>query len=95
MKPKKKPRVEIHYCPKCRWLMRASWLAQELLSTFSEEIGEVAIVPAESGTFIVIVNGKKIWDRKPDDGFPQAKELKQRVRNVIAPEMDLGHSDRS
>ncbi|HXS29597.1 MAG TPA: Rdx family protein, partial [Steroidobacteraceae bacterium] len=26
--------VEIHYCVQCRWLLRASWMAQELLSTF-------------------------------------------------------------
>ena len=40
-----KPRVEIRYCVKCRWMLRAAWLAQELLSTFEEEIGGVALVP--------------------------------------------------
>ncbi len=74
--------------------MRAGWLAQELLSTFESEVGEVAITPAESGVFQVVVEGKTIWDRKIDNGFPQAKELKRRVRDVISPEKDLGHSDR-
>ena len=88
-----RPRVEILYCFKCKWLLRAAWLAQELLSTFEAEIGEVAIAPADSGVFQVIVAGQTVWDRKVDGGFPQTKELKQRVRDVIAPEKSLGHSD--
>ena len=87
-----KPRIEILYCPKCRWLPRASWLSQELLWTFEADVGEVALIPAESGTFKVIAEGQTVWDRKVDNGFPQAKELKQRVRDVIVPEKDLGHA---
>ncbi len=88
------PRIQIRYCTKCKWLLRAGWLAQELLSTFESDIGEVAISPAESGVFQVIAAGQTVWDRKVDGGFPQAKELKRRVRDVISPEKDLGHSDR-
>ena len=87
-----KPRIEISYCPKCRWLPRASWLSQELLWTFDQEVGEVALIPAGSGVFIVKAAGVVVWDRTVDNGFPQAKELKQRVRDVISPEKDLGHS---
>ena len=89
-----KPKIQILYCTKCRWMLRASWLAQELLSTFEQEIGEVALCPAGSGVFQVITDGTVVWDRKIDDGFPSAKELKRRVRDVIAPEKGLGHSDR-
>jgi selenoprotein W-related protein len=39
------PRLEIEYCRQCRWLLRAAWLAQELVSTFDKELGEVALVP--------------------------------------------------
>ena len=88
------PRVEIRYCVKCRWLLRAAWLSQELLSTFESDIGEVALVPGDSGEFRVIASEQVVWDRKVDGGFPQPKELKQRVRDVIAPQRDLGHSDR-
>ena len=89
------PRIEIRYCVKCRWLLRAAWLSQELLSTFESDIGEVALVPGESGEFRVVANEQVVWDRKVDGGFPQPKELKQRVRDVIAPQKDLGHSDRT
>jgi hypothetical protein len=44
-----KPRLAITYCRQCRWLLRASWMAQEMLTTFSEELGEVALIPGTGG----------------------------------------------
>ena len=75
-------------------MLRAAWLGQELLSTFEHSIGEVALVPGESGQFQVFANEKIVWDRKTDGGFPEAKVLKQKVRDVIDPQRDLGHSDK-
>ncbi len=89
----KTPRIEIEYCPRCRWLLRAAWLAQELLTTFQDEIGEVALSPGPSGVFTVRVDDKTIWSRQETGRFPEAKELKQLVRDRIAPEKNLGHSD--
>ncbi|MCE2595408.1 SelT/SelW/SelH family protein [Motilimonas cestriensis] len=89
-----KPRVVIRYCTLCRWLLRASWMSQELLSTFADDLGEVALAPAEKGEFKIYVNEQLIWCRVRDEGFPEAKILKQRVRDVLFPERDLGHSDR-
>lgn len=37
---------------------------------------------------------KVLWDRKVDGGFPETKELKRRVRDVIEPGRNLGHVDR-
>jgi selenoprotein W-related protein len=93
------PRITISYCTQCQWLLRAAWLAQELLSTFGAELGEVALVPGTGGIFAIHCRpvGAEpvlIWERKRDNGFPEAKVLKQRVRDMIAPERDLGHSDR-
>ena len=41
------------------------------------------------------MDGKKIWDRRDIEttGFPEAKVLKQLVRDEISPDMSLGHSD--
>lgn len=89
-----KPRVEITYCPRCRWLLRAAWMAQELLVTFERELGEVALRPGGEGVYEVRVDGEIIWSRADDGGFPEPKQLKQRVRDRIAPERGLGHSDR-
>ncbi|MFZ0255684.1 MAG: SelT/SelW/SelH family protein [Gammaproteobacteria bacterium] len=88
------PRVEIRYCTQCRWLLRAAWMAQELLTTFEAELGEVALAPGTGGIFEVRVDGDLIWSRKTEERFPESKELKQRVRDRIAPEKPLGHSDK-
>jgi len=90
-----KPRVEIAYCTQCRWLLRAAWLAQELLTTFEEELGEVALRPGTGGVFEVRVQGELVWSRKVEGRFPEAKELKQRVRDRVAPQRHLGHADRT
>lgn len=69
-------------------------MAQELLETFSESVESVAIHPAETGTFRILVGDVVVWDRREENGFPQPKELKQRIRDIIAPDKDLGHIDR-
>jgi selenoprotein W-related protein len=90
----KKPGVVIIYCRQCNWLLRAAWMAQELLSTFSEELGEVTLRSATGGAFAIEVDGALIWERKRDGGFPDVKTLKQRVRDRIDPARNLGHIDR-
>ena len=75
--------------------MRAAWLAQELLSTFADDLGRVALEPATGGAFRITCDGVQIWERKLDGGFPEAKVLKQRVRDRIDPQRDLGHNDRT
>ncbi|MFE7744523.1 SelT/SelW/SelH family protein [Nocardia sp. NPDC057455] len=87
-------RVAIEYCTQCRWLLRASWMAQELLSTFATDLDEVALLPGSGGVFRITVDGEQIWERKTDGGFPDIAVLKQRVRDRVAPERDLGHVDR-
>jgi len=78
----------------CRWFLRAGWYAQELLSTFGQDLGEVALVHGSGGVFQVHVDDTLIWDRAVQGGSPEAKELKQLVRDHIDPERNLGHSDR-
>jgi selenoprotein W-related protein len=89
----RQPRVEIEYCTQCRWLLRAAWTAQELLTTFDQELGEVALVPGTGGVFLIRLDGAIVWNRGRD-GFPDIAELKQRIRDHVAPDRDLGHSDR-
>ena len=61
-----------------------SKFAQELLSTFSTSLGEVALQPSTGGTFVVhlytrsdsgkdaatLVQKHLLWDRKAEGGFP-------------------------
>lgn len=70
-------------------------MAQELLTTFAEELSEVALRPGASGQFDIQLNELNIWCRKEDGGFPELKTIKQRIRDHIAPEKSLGHSDKN
>ncbi len=94
MTTQKRHKVEIHYCTQCGWLLRSAWMAQELLSTFEQEISEMVLVPKTGGLFEIYVDGNIIWSRKERGRFPEITELKQIVRDRIAPERDLGHIDR-
>ncbi|ARP94392.1 SelT/SelW/SelH family protein [Bordetella genomosp. 13] len=91
--PATRPRIAIQYCTQCQWLLRAAWMAQELLSTFSTDLGEVALLPGTGGVFRIHYEDQLLWDRQTDGGFPDAKTLKQRVRDRMDPGRDLGHID--
>lgn len=86
--------IEISYCTQCRWMLRAAWLAQELLTTFEEDLTSVALKPGTGGVFDIELDGKLIYSRKNSGRFPEAKEVKQLIRDCIDPSRDLGHSDR-
>ena len=90
-----KPTVTIEYCPKCGWLMRAAYMAQELLTTFIEDIKSVTLVPSEvGGRYTISVNEEIVFDRKISGHFLEIKEIKQAVRDKVHPGKDLGHSDK-
>ncbi|MBX6390494.1 MAG: SelT/SelW/SelH family protein [Frankia sp.] len=85
--------MEIEYCTRCRWLARAAWLAQELLSTFEGDVRSVALVPGTGGVFRVRVDDAVVWDRR-EHGFPEPTAVKRVVRDHVAPGRPLGHVDR-
>ena len=90
-----KPSIRIEYCPKCGWLLRASYMAQELLTTFVDDLYAVSLQPSEvSGRYTIYLDQEVIFDRKRMERFPEIKELKQLVRNKVNPEKSLGHSDK-
>ena len=90
-----KPTITIEYCPKCNWLLRAAYMAQELLTTFADELYGVTLKPSETGGhYSIRVGGEIIFDRKEWGGFPEIKEIKQLVRDKVSPEKSLGHSDK-
>jgi selenoprotein W-related protein len=86
-------KVTITYCTQCRWLLRAAWLAQELLTTFETELAGVTLAPGSGGVVEVRVGDDVLWSRKDAGRFPEAAELKRLVRDRVAPGKSLGHSD--
>jgi selenoprotein W-related protein len=93
------PRIAITYCTQCRWLLRAAWVQQELLTTFGTRLGEVALIPGTGGVFrvVVVAGGTEhvVWDRSAEGAFPEIPQLKARIRDVVDPAMSLGHTDRA
>ena len=91
-----KPEVVITYCTGCNWLLRAGWMAQELLQTFAEDLGGVTLRPdMTGGVFDISIEDESIWERKRDGGLPDAARLKALIRDRLDPERDLGHIDRT
>jgi len=91
--PSSKPEIVVSYCVKCKWQLRAAWMAQEILSTFEQDLGSVALRPSlEGGTYLIATSdgSKVIWDRKVEKRFPEAKEMKRRIRDLILPDKELG-----
>ena len=86
-------KIQIHYCPRCKWLMRAAWYAQELLSTFHSDLAGVELTPSrDGGVFQISLNGVVIMDRRAE-GFLTARAVKQKIRDAIDPGRGLGHID--
>ena len=90
-----KPTITIEYCPQCGWMLRAAYMAQELLTTFTNDIHAVSLQPATlAGTYLISIEGELLFDRRREGRFPEIKELKQLVRDKVNPQKSLGHSDR-
>lgn len=90
-----KPTITIEYCPKCHWLLRAAYMAQELLTTFDGELQSVTLEPSETnGKYAISIDGTAIFDRKTNGGFEDIKTIKQMVRDIVSPQKNLGHSDK-
>ena len=68
-------------------------MAQEILMTLGDEIGELALIPGMGGVFVIKLDGEIIFSRDKERRFPESKEIKQLIRVQIAPEKSLGHSD--
>ena len=90
-----KPTITIEYCPKCGWLLRAAYMAQEFLTTFLEDVESVTLKPSEtSGRYTISVGDEIVYDRKRHGGFPEIKEIKQLIRDKVNPSKSLGHADK-
>lgn len=90
-----KPTIAIEYCPKCGWMLRAAYMAQELLTSFTEDLYAVQLIPSEiAGSFQIKVDEQLLFDRKREGRFPEIKELKQLIRDQVNPSKSLGHSDK-
>ncbi|KAG4436354.1 hypothetical protein IFR05_008175 [Cadophora sp. M221] len=91
--PPRYPRVTIEFCTQCKWLLRAAYVALQPSTGGTFIVNLQTESPSEAQGFPVMVNQHILWDRKAEGGFPETKELKRRVRDIIDPKRDLGHVD--
>ncbi|HEY8767243.1 MAG TPA: SelT/SelW/SelH family protein [Dehalococcoidia bacterium] len=85
------PRVEITYCTKCRFLLRAAWMAEELLTTFGAELAEVALRPGSGGIFEVALDGTVVATNRDHAPMPEPADVKRAIRDRISPARKIGH----
>ena len=78
-----KPKIIIEYCTQCNWLLRSAWMAQELLNTFSLEIGELVLKPGSGGIFKIFVNNKNLTLREEPGSFNFITPLGGYVESII------------
>ena len=86
-------KIEIQFCTQCAWLPRASWMMQEILTTFQGEVISVTLTPKSGGIFEIFLDKEKIYSRSDFGGFLDIKDVKKLIRDKISPGKNLGHTD--
>lgn len=86
-------KIEIQFCTLCVWLPRASWMMQEILTTFQGEVISVTLTPKSGGIFEIFLDKEKIYSRSDFGGFLDIKDVKKLIRDKISPGKNLGHTD--
>ena len=75
--------IEITYCSRCNFVPRATWVAQELLHTYGDFVAGLTLVPSGGGIFQVAVDGTVLFDNKDAGRFPEIRELKDALNNLL------------
>jgi len=86
-------KIGIQFCTQCAWLPRASWMMQEILTTFQGEVISVTLTPKSGGIFEIFLDKEKIYSRSDFGGFLDIKDVKKLIRDKISPGKNLGHTD--
>ena len=88
-----KPRLVMEYCARCGFMLRAAWVAQELLRTFEEDLAEVALKPGAGGVFAVRLDDALLFSNKAEGRFPEMRELRQRLAQALGSDRQFGHRE--
>ena len=76
-------KVKITYCAECGYEPHALDLTKALMYEFGSQLTAIEIIPWESGTFDVSVDGELIHSMKREGGFPEHATVKSAVRARI------------
>ena len=77
-------KVKITYCAECGYETQALDLTKALMFEFGTKLASIEIIPWESGTFDVSVDGQLIHSMRREGGFPELASVKSAVRSRLA-----------
>ncbi|MBV6647152.1 MAG: Rdx family protein [Cyclobacteriaceae bacterium] len=86
--------ITIEYCTRCNWMHRATWMTQELFTTFQEELDSITLKQGTGGIYDIYLNQELLFSRKKEERFPEITEIKRLIRDHIAPDRSLGHTEK-
>lgn len=82
--PTERPlRISISYCAPCQFLSRATWIAQELLTTFQEYTQSLELVPSRGGVLDITVNGTIVFSKHQAGRYPELRELRESTAALL------------
>ena len=77
-------KVKITYCAECGYEPQALDLTKALIYEFGAQLSAIELIPWESGTFDVSVDGDLVHSMKRDGGFPKHASVRSAVRSRLS-----------
>ncbi len=78
-------KVKITYCAECGYEPQALELTKALMYEFGAQLSSIELIPWESGTFEVSVDGDLVHSMRRDGGFPRPGQISTAIREMPAP----------
>ena len=77
-------KVRITYCAECGYEPQTLDLARALMYEFGERLSSIELIPWESGTFDVSVDGELVHSMSREGGFPEHDVVKRAIRAKLS-----------
>lgn len=76
-------KVKIAYCAECGYEPQTLELAKALMYEFGDRLSSIELIPWDSGTFDVTIDGRLVHSMAREGGFPEHDAVKRAVRDVL------------
>ena len=77
-------KVKITYCAECGYEPQTLELTKALMYEFANDLAVIELIPWDSGTFDVSVDGDLVHSMRREGGFPEHDVVKRAVRAKLA-----------
>lgn len=76
-------KVKITYCAECGYEPQTLGLAKALMYEFGDKLSSIELIPWDSGTFDVSVDGELVHSMAREGGFPDPQAIGTAIRRRI------------